>query len=75
MAKSERRLLVIHNAIEVEKFLYNEEKKIQLLKEYHIPEDCFVVGQVSRLHEKSKNQSFLCEGFFLKSSKKNQILV
>ena len=55
--------LVIHNAIEVEKFLYNEEKKIQLLKEYHIPEDCFVVGQVSRLHEKSKNQSFCVKVF------------
>ena len=55
--------LVIHNAIEVEKFLYNEKKKIQLRKEYHIPEDCFVVGQVSRLYEKQKNQSFCVKVF------------
>lgn len=55
--------LVIHNAIEVEKFLYNEETKIKLRKEYHIPEDCFVVGQVSRLYEKQKNQSFCVKVF------------
>lgn len=55
--------LVIHNAIEVEKFLYDEEKKIQLRKEYHIPENCLVVGQVSRLYEKQKNQSFCIKVF------------
>ena len=57
--KERKKALVIHNAIEVENFLYNEEKKIQLRKEYHIPEDCLVVGQVSRLDEKAKNQSFV----------------
>ena len=54
---------MIHNAIEVEKFLYNQEMQAQLRKEYHIPEDCFVVGQVSRLYEKQKNQSFCVKVF------------
>ena len=54
---------MVHNAIEVEKFLYDEEKKIQLRKEYHIPKDCLVVGQVSRLYEKQKNQSFCVKVF------------
>ena len=61
--KEREKALVIHNAIEVENFLYNEEKKVQLRKEYHIPEDCLVVGQVSRLYEKQKNQSFCVKVF------------
>ena len=61
--KERNKALVVHNAIEVEKFLYDEEKKIQLRKEYDIPEDCFVVGQVSRLYEKQKNQSFCVKVF------------
>ena len=61
--KERKKALVIHNAIEVEKFLYDEEKKVQLRKEYDIPEDCFVVGQVSRLYEKQKNQSFCVKVF------------
>ena len=61
--KEREKALVIHNAIEVEKFLYNQEMKAQLRKEYHIPEDCLVVGQVSRLYEKQKNQSFCVKVF------------
>ena len=61
--KEREKALVIHNAIEVEKFLYNQEMQAQLRKEYHIPEDCLVVGQVSRLYEKQKNQSFCVKVF------------
>ena len=61
--KERNKALVIHNAIEVEKFLYNQEMQAQLRKEYHIPEDCLVVGQVSRLYEKQKNQSFCVKVF------------
>ena len=61
--KEREKALVIHNAIEVEKFIYNQEKQVQLRKEYHIPEDCLVVGQVSRLYEKHKNQSFCVKVF------------
>ena len=35
----------------------------KLRKEYNIPEDCLVVGQVSRLYEKQKNQSFCVKVF------------
>ena len=34
-----------------------------MLKEYNIPDGCFVVGQVSRLYEKQKNQSFCIKVF------------
>ena len=61
--KERNKALVIHNAIEVENFLYNQEMQAQLRKEYHIPEDCLVVGQVSRLYEKQKNQSFCVKVF------------
>ena len=61
--KEREKALVIHNAIEVEKFLYNQEMQAQLRKEYDIPEDCLVVGQVSRLYEKQKNQSFCVKVF------------
>ena len=61
--KEREKALLIHNAIEVEKFLYNQEMQAQLRKEYHIPEDCLVVGQVSRLYEKQKNQSFCVKVF------------
>ena len=61
--KEREKALVIHNAIEVEKFLYNQEMQAQLRKEYGIPEDCLVVGQVSRLYEKQKNQSFCVKVF------------
>ena len=58
-----KKALVIHNAIEVEKFLYDQEMQAQLRKEYQIPENCLVIGQVSRLYEKQKNQSFCVKVF------------
>ena len=58
-----KKALVIHNAIEVEKFLYDQEIQAQLRKEYQIPENCLVIGQVSRLNEKQKNQSFCIKVF------------
>ena len=61
--KEREKALVINNAIEVEQFLYNENVREKLRKEYNIPEDCLVVGQVSRLDEKAKNQSFCVKVF------------
>ena len=61
--KEREKALVIHNAIEVEKFLYDQEMQTQLRKEYQIPENCLVIGQVSRLNEKQKNQSFCIKVF------------
>lgn len=65
-----KKALVIHNAIEVEKFLYDQEMQTQLRKEYQIPENCLVIGQVSRLNEKQKIKVSVLRSF-LKSSKKN----
>ena len=61
--KQRKKALVINNAIEVEHFLYNENVREKLRKEYDIPKDCLVVGQVSRLYEKQKNQSFCVKVF------------
>ena len=61
--KEKNKALVVNNAIEVEQFLYNEEIREKLRKEYNIPENCLVVGQVSRLYEKQKNQSFCVKVF------------
>ena len=61
--KEREKALVINNAIEVEQFLYNENVREKLRKEYNIPEDCLVVGQVARLDEKAKNQSFCVKVF------------
>ena len=61
--KERKKALVINNAIEVEQFLYNENVREKLRKEYNIPENCLVVGQVSRLYEKQKNQSFCVKVF------------
>lgn len=61
--KERGKALVVNNAIEVEQFLYNEEVRDKLREEYCIPENCLVVGQVSRLYEKQKNQSFCVKVF------------
>ena len=61
--KERKKALVINNAIEVEQFLFNEKAREKLREEYCIPGDCLVVGQVSRLYEKQKNQSFFVKVF------------
>ena len=52
--KEREKALVINNAIEAEQFLYNEDMRGKLRKEYSIPEGCLVLGQVSRLNENKK---------------------
>ena len=53
--------LVIHNAIEEEKFLYNEEKRKELRAKYNI-ENKFVIGNVARFM-KQKNHTFTLDLF------------
>lgn len=57
----ENNFRIIKNAIEVDKFLYNEEKRNQLRKQYGI-EDKFVVGNVARFM-KQKNHTFIIDLF------------
>lgn len=65
---------VINNAIEVEKFAYNPDKRAKLRKELGI-EDKFVVGNVARF-DYQKNHKFMIEIFSLIYQKnKNSILL
>lgn len=41
---------IINNAIPIEKYQYDVEKRIALRKKYNISDDAFVIGMVGRLH-------------------------
>lgn len=65
---------VIKNAIEVDKFLYDKEKRDKLRKEYNL-EDKFVIGNVARFM-KQKNHIFILNLFkVILSKNKNAILM
>ena len=53
---------VIRNGISTNKFLFSEEIRTKLRKEFGIPEDAFVVGHVGRFTEQ-KNHFFLIDIF------------
>ena len=53
---------VMPNAIETKKFHYEEAKREQIRKEYHIPEDAFVIGHVGRFVY-PKNHRFMVNVF------------
>lgn len=53
--------VVLPNAIEAGKFVYNEEKRREVREEMGI-EDCFVIGHVGRFHP-AKNHEYLLEVF------------
>ena len=53
---------IINNAIDIEKFKFNKEKREQLRKELGL-ENCFVIGHVGRFVD-VKNHGFLIEIFF-----------
>ena len=52
----------IRNAIDVEKFIFNEEKRNKLRKEFNILDDEFIIGNVARI-DYQKNQEFILEIF------------
>ena len=54
---------VIHNAINYEKFKYNEETRTKLQRKLKIPEKCTVIGHVGRFTNQ-KNHSFLIDVFY-----------
>lgn len=58
--KSEK-FAIINNAIDVKKFLFNEEVRNQIRKKYNINNE-FVIGNIGRL-EFQKNQEFLIKVF------------
>lgn len=62
MFGEENNTTVIHNAIELGKFRYNEEKRKSLRKKYDIKDDMIVIGFVGRI-EYQKNPIFLIKIF------------
>lgn len=54
--------IVLNNAIELEKFKYNEKARCLLRKKYGIDEDTFVIGFVGRI-QYQKNPKFLINVF------------
>lgn len=53
---------LLHNAIDLNKFLYNEEIRNKIRKELKIQKDACVIGHVGRLVQ-TKNQSFVIDVF------------
>lgn len=65
---------IMKNAIDLERFSYQEEKRQALRKEYGL-EDAFVVGHVGRF-DAQKNHTFLLEIFAeIKKQKENAVLM
>lgn len=57
----EKNYFILHNAIEIEKFVYNEEKRNELRKTLDL-QDKFVIGNVGRFMEQ-KNHTFILDLF------------
>lgn len=53
---------VIQNAVDVKKFSFDQTSRIEIRKEFGIPDDAFVVGHVGRFWEQ-KNHAFLLNAF------------
>lgn len=53
---------VIHNAIELEKFKYNDKKRVLLREKYGIENDTIVIGFIGRI-QYQKNPIFLIKIF------------
>lgn len=64
---------VIHNAIDLSKFTYNEEVRIAYRERFHVS-DRLVIGNVGRL-VRQKNQEFLLDIFFEIKRKQEAVLM
>lgn len=51
---------VIPNAIEVEKFVYDERKRAEIRAQYQISDDMYVIGHVGRFHS-AKNHTYMVQ--------------
>lgn len=68
--------LVLHNAINLEKFSFNDLYRHQIRKKYNISDDEILIGSIGRFTYQ-KNQQFLLEimNKLVKYSKKNKLLL
>lgn len=68
------RFRVIKNAIDAKKYIFNDDKRIQMRKVLNI-DDKFVIGHIGRFHE-SKNHEFLIDLFHeIHNKYSNSVLV
>lgn len=71
----EGKVIVFNNAINLDKFKYDEEKRKEIRKNLNIKDDTFVVGHIGRFVAQ-KNHTFLIDIFNeLHKTKKNSILI
>ena len=61
-AFDEGKVIVFNNAIDIEKFKYNEEKRKEIRKKLNIKNDTFVIGHIGRFVAQ-KNHTFLIDIF------------
>lgn len=56
------KVIIVHNAIDVEHVAFNSEERALVRKEFDVNDDCVLIGNVGRLHFQ-KNQSFAIDVF------------
>ena len=57
-----RPFTILHNAVDVEKYHYDESKRVQLRSGFGIKEDCVVMGHLGKIY-KPKNHPYLIRVF------------
>ena len=71
----EGKIYLLNNAIDLQKFEYNEKIREEVRKELNIDEETFVMGHIGRFVEQ-KNHSFLIDIFYeLQKEKQNAVLM
>ncbi len=61
---------IIKNAIETEKYLYNEKHRTEIRKELKVPKDCTLIGTVGAFRQE-KNHKYLIDFFQYYQTKNN----
>lgn len=62
---------VFHNAIDTDRFRYNEDKRTRLRKEFGYKDETFVIGHVGSFRTRQKNHRFIID-IFAEVYKKNK---
>lgn len=57
-----RKFIIINNAVDLNKFRFNEKKRVEIRKRLNIPQDSFVVGHVGRF-DRQKNHTMIIKIF------------
>ena len=61
--KDNKRAVIINNGIQIEKFIFSQEKRNYIRKQLNIEDNTMVIGHVGRF-SKVKNQNFLLDIFY-----------